>query len=324
MHPKHGYYTTRNPFGAAGDFITAPEISQMFGEMLGLTIAQVWRDQGAPDPFTLAELGPGRGTLMADVVRATAKVPGFHQAMRVCLVERSPSLQSVQRQALHGIAVRWLDEVDGLPDAPLFLLANEFFDALPIRQFTRMPDGWAETLVGLAGDKLILGKSAPAYLAQLAHRIADTTAGDIVETCPAANAIMGTIAAKIVAHGGCAIIIDYGEWGSKGDTFQAVQHHAFVNPLAAPGLADLTAHVDFAALATAASAIRPSFSTQGDFLSQVGIFARSERLAKGLTGDALASHAAALDRLTSPSEMGQLFKVLALVQAGHPPVPGFA
>jgi NADH dehydrogenase [ubiquinone] 1 alpha subcomplex assembly factor 7 len=157
LHPLHGYYATRDPFGAAGDFTTSPEISQMFGELLGLCLAQTWLDQGAPAPFTLAELGPGRGTLMADVLRATKGVPGFHAGLQVVLVEASAHLQGVQRATLGD--VRWVDDVQGLPDQPLFLLANEFFDALPIRQFTRVDAGWAETVVGSVDGHLALGIS---------------------------------------------------------------------------------------------------------------------------------------------------------------------
>jgi NADH dehydrogenase [ubiquinone] 1 alpha subcomplex assembly factor 7 len=324
MHPEHGYYTTRAPFGVAGDFTTAPEISQMFGELLGLCLAQAWRDQGAPAPFTLAELGPGRGTLMADVVRATAKVPGFHAAMQVHLVEMSPALRDVQRQALNGLDVTWHDDVWALPEGPLFLLANEFFDALPIRQFLRTGDGWAETMVGFADGKLALGRGAPVFLALLEDHLQETAIGDIVELCPAAAPIMDVIAAKIARNGGAALIVDYGDWGSKGDTFQAVHNHGYADPLAAPGLVDLTAHVDFAALARAGSRAKHAFSTQGELLARLGIAARSAQLAKGLAGDALTSHLAALQRLTSPSEMGQLFKVLALAPESCPPIPGFA
>jgi NADH dehydrogenase [ubiquinone] 1 alpha subcomplex assembly factor 7 len=324
MHPEHGYYSTRAPFGVSGDFTTAPEISQMFGELLGLCLAQAWRDQGMPAPFSLAELGPGRGTLMADVVRATAKVPGFHAAMQVHLVEMSQVLRQVQQQALNSLEAIWHDDVSTLPEAPLFLLANEFFDALPIRQFLRTDNGWAETMVGLADGALILGRGAPVFLALLQDRLEGTADGDTVELCPAAAPVMDMIATKIARNGGAALIVDYGDWGLKGDTFQAVRNHAFADPLAEPGLADLTAHVDFAALARAGSSARHAFSTQGELLSRLGIAARSAQLARGLAGDALTSHLAALHRLTSPSEMGQLFKVLALVPDGRPPIPGFS
>ena len=325
LHPAHGYYATRDPFGRGGDFTTAPEISQMFGELAGLCLAQAWLDQGAPAAFTLAELGPGRGTLMADALRATRAVPGFHAAARVVLVEASATLRQVQRATLKDHpAVTWADRVEGLPEAPLFLIANEFFDALPIRQFTRQGQGWAETVVGLAGDRLTLGKTAPAPLAALSHRLADTADGDVVELCPAATPIMARIGARIAAHGGAALIIDYGDWRARGDTFQALKDHRFADPLDGPGEADLTAHVDFEALAMAAAPARASrMIEQGAWLQRLGIDARADRLARGLTGAALQSHLAAHRRLTAPTEMGSLFKALALYPSPFPPPPGF-
>ncbi|MFZ1470960.1 MAG: SAM-dependent methyltransferase, partial [Paracoccaceae bacterium] len=230
LHPQHGYYTTRPPFGSAGDFITAPEISQMYGELLGLCLAQSWLDAGAPAQITLAELGPGRGTLMADVLRATARVPGFHAAAEVVLLEASPRLRATQGQALAGSAPRWITAPQDLPPAPLYLLANEFFDALPIRQFTRVGNAWAETVVGLAQDQLTLGRAPPAPLAALAHRLGDTAPGDVVEICPGAGPVMQAVAARIAAHGGLALVVDYGGWTSLGDTFQALQAHAPADP----------------------------------------------------------------------------------------------
>ncbi len=324
FHPVHGYYISREPFGAQGDFITAPEISQMFGEMLGLCLAQSWLDQGAPARFTLAELGPGRGTLMADVLRATRGVPGFHAAMQVLLVEASPRLRSIQQAALKGYAATWLDNAAQLPDAPLFLLANEFFDALPIRQFTRHGQAWAETVVGVADGALTLGRATPIPLGLLAHRLGDTADGDVVEHCPAAAAIMQRIGHLVATQGGGALIVDYGAWQGHGDTFQALRRHGIANPLAAPGKADLTAHVDFAALAAAAHPARATLTSQGAFLTALGIETRASALAKHLQGDDLHNHYAASHRLTAPAEMGQLFKVLALSPPNHPPLPGTA
>jgi SAM-dependent MidA family methyltransferase len=321
LHPEHGYYATRDPFGAAGDFTTAPEISQMFGELVGLALAQSWLDQGALSPFSLAELGPGRGTLMADLLRATKGVAGFHAAARLHLIEASPVLRTCQAQALNGFPCTWLTDADHLPDQPLFAIANEFFDALPIRQFTRDPAGWRETLIGETGGTLTPGLSAAAPLAALSHRLCDTKPGDIVETCPSAAPIVEALGQRIAAHGGAALIIDYGNWGSKGDTFQALQSHVFTDPFAAPGLADLTAHVDFRALATA-SPTAHAFTDQGTFLTRLGIAARSARLAAQLTGAARENHLAATHRLTAPAEMGSLFKVLALYPANAPPPPG--
>ncbi len=322
LHPVHGYYTTREPFGTAGDFTTAPEISQMFGELLGLCLAQTWLDQGAPSPFTLAEIGPGRGTLMADVLRATKAVPGFHAGMTLALVEVSPRLRALQATTLAGQTPLWLDSVEGLPQQPLYLLANEFFDALPIRQFQRAGHGWRERLVGLTDGGLGFGLGPVLPQPGLSHRLADTADGDIVETCPQAAPIIEKIGARM-ADKGAALIIDYGGWHSRGDTFQALRAHATVDPFATPGKADLTAHVDFEALAMASPSAH-AYTTQGALLTALGIAQRSARLAQGLSGSALQSHQSATHRLTAASEMGTLFKVLALHPAAYPPPPGSA
>jgi NADH dehydrogenase [ubiquinone] 1 alpha subcomplex assembly factor 7 len=322
MHPQHGYYATRDPFGAGGDFTTAPEISQMFGELLGLCLAQTWLDQGAPTRFTLAELGPGRGTLMADVLRATKRVPGFHTAAQVILIETSATLRARQRATLGDHPVIWADTCEALPRAPLYLLANEFFDALPIRQFTRHAQGWAETMVGLASDQLTLGKSSPSQIALLDHRLADTVPGEVVEICPALPAIMQEISRRIQTHGGAALILDYGDWQSRGDTFQALKSHAFTDPITAPGEADLTAHVDFAALAAHAPAHK--YTTQGALLIALGLQTRAATLAKHLSGTALDQHLAATRRLTAPEEMGKLFKALAVYPTTAAAPPGFS
>ncbi|NVK45522.1 MAG: SAM-dependent methyltransferase [Rhodobacteraceae bacterium] len=326
LHPEHGYYTTRDPLGAAGDFTTAPEISQMFGELLGLCLAQSWLSQGARAPFTLAEIGPGRGTLMADILRATKGVPGMHDAMRVHLIEASPTLRAAQRDRLAGYEVTWCDHVAELPDAPLWLIANEFFDALPIRQFTRNGEGWAETQIGLKDGVLTLGLSAPAPLAELAPRLGDTIDGDVVETCPSAAPVVTEIAQRIADHGGAAIFVDYGDWRSLGDTFQALEAHEMVDPLARPGQADLTAHVDFEALAQTAQTagvVTSQMIPQGLLLARLGISERAQALATKLSGEALESHARAFDRLTSPTEMGTLFKALALAPSPDKMPPGF-
>jgi SAM-dependent MidA family methyltransferase len=324
LHPAHGYYTTREPFGTAGDFTTAPEISQMFGELLGLALARAWLDQGAPAPFTLAELGPGRGTLIADILRATRAVPGFREAAQVVLVEASPRLRTVQALTLQAVtpAPTWLDRVEDLPPAPLFLIANEFLDALPIRQFLLSPEGWRERLVGLQDGQLAFGLSDPL------RKVPDTPAfrfarpGALVEHGGAAQAAVAAALAPVLAHGGLALFIDYGGWRSSGDTLQALRAHAFDNPLAHPGEADLTAHVDFEPLSALAPAY--AYATQGEVLDRLGIGTRAERLALRLTGAALDAHLSALHRLTDAREMGSLFKVLALTRAGVPLPPGFA
>ena len=322
MHPEHGYYSTRDPLGAGGDFVTAPEISQMFGELIGLSLAQSWLDQGAKGPVALVELGPGRGTLMADMLRATRGVPGFHDSVQVHLVEASAHLRQVQEATLKGHAVTWHDSVESLPDLPLLVVANEFFDALPIRQVVRKGDAWCERAVGLREGQLVIGLNEATVIPALAHRLEDTRDGDIVEFSPVAQMVAGAIGARIKARGGSALIIDYGDWRAQGDTFQAVQGHKSVDPLATPGQADLTAHVDFEALAQATPSRHSRLTTQGVFLERLGITARAQALAGSLQGDALDVHVAAHRRLTDPSEMGTLFKVMGFYPDGGYPPPG--
>ncbi|OCX62806.1 methyltransferase [Thioclava sp. SK-1] len=327
LHPDYGYYATRDPFGAGGDFTTAPEISQMYGEMLGLCLAQVWMDQGQPAAFVLAEPGPGRGTLMSDMLRVMRSVSGMTQAAQVHLIEASAHLRKVQRQTLGDQPITWHDSIDSLPaDLPLFMVANEFFDALPIRQFQRVEGGWAERQIGLADGELVLGLAPAGAVSALQDRLADTAPGDVVELCPAAPQIVTQIARRIAAQGGGAIIVDYGDWRSLGDTFQALRDHQPVDPLAEPGLADLTAHVDFEQLAAAArdaGADVSAMTPQGLLLERLGITARAQALAARMQGTALENHIAAHRRLTHPKEMGQLFKTVAIVPAGNAMPPGF-
>ncbi len=324
LHPEHGYYTTRTALGADGDFTTAPEISQMFGEMLGLALAQSWLDQGSPTPFTLTELGPGRGSLMADILRVTAGVKGFHEAADIWLIEASPAMRHLQEQALAGMRVTHISEIGDLPAQPIFLVANEFFDALPIRQFLRCDQGWQEQMIGLDGDRLVFGLTAPLPFDgddQDGHALPN---GAIVETCISAQSIVSEAAQRIADRGGAAIVVDYGDWGSRGDSFQAVQSHRKTDPLAAPGEADLTAHVDFRSLVRAAKGVAATGLTpQGVWLERLGITARAEALAEGLEGAALENHITAHRRLTHPGEMGTLFKAIAFHPHGTPAPPGF-
>ncbi len=325
MHPEHGYYTTRDPLGAEGDFITAPEISQMFGELVGLCLAQSWLDQGQPDRIVLAELGPGRGTLMADILRATKAVLGFHDAARIALLEASPVLRRMQSDTLQGHEPQWIDSITDLADLPLFLVANEFFDALPIRQFLRDGEGWRERLIGVDGASLAFGLGAQVPQAALDDRLQDTQDDDLVELCAAAAPILCNIARQISRNGGAALIIDYGDWRSLGDTLQALQAHVSVDPLAQPGQADLTAHVDFEALANAAKVsgcAHTRLTPQGVFLERLGITARAQSLAATLSGTQLETLIAAHRRLTHPDEMGNLFKVLGLYPQLAAPPPG--
>ena len=332
-HPRHGYYRRRDPFGAAGDFVTAPEISQMFGELVGLWAAVVWQSAGAPDPLHLVELGPGRGTLAADALRATARVPGFADALRLHLVETSPALRQTQQAALAAALPRhppcWHDGIDSLPDGRLLVIANEFFDALPIRQFQRSAAGWHERLVDAAADgglRFVLGPPTPfAPLVPLALRAAP--AGAVVEVSPAAIGVTAALARRVAESGVALLVIDYGHAASgAGDTLQAVRRHAFADVLAEPGQADLTAHVDFAALGQAAAeagCVVHGPVGQGVFLEALGIAARADALSRADGGRHAAAVRTARDRLTGADAMGTLFKVMAVTPPGLPKPPGF-
>ena len=319
-HPDYGYYITSDPLGKAGDFTTAPEISQMFGELLGLALAQAWVEQGSPSPFILAELGPGSGQLMSDALRAASRAQGFADAADLWLVETSPVLRAEQAKRLPQ--PNWVEGVDDLPEGPLFLLANEFFDALPIRQYHLQNDRWRETVVGLEDDKLALG------LKTLPEALETAPEGAIRERCPSGEAFAGAIAKRIADHGGAAIIVDYGyeqPIPEGADTFQAVREHAYVDVLSHPGAADLTAHVNFGALAETAQGMGAATSlliTQGDLLNRLGIGARAASLARSAP-DQIDVVEAALKRLTHPDEMGSLFKALAIYPQGAPSPPGF-
>jgi NADH dehydrogenase [ubiquinone] 1 alpha subcomplex assembly factor 7 len=325
LHPIFGYYATRDPLGRAGDFITAPEISQMFGELLGLSLAQAWLDQGRPSPFILAELGPGRGTLMADLLRATRSVPGFHEAAQITLIEASPVFQQLQAQTLSEFDPRWQTTVGNLPDRPLFMVANEFFDALPVRQYVRDAEGWRERRIGLSDGALTFGLAPRALEKSLAHRLKDTQDGDLVEICNSAAAFVQPICQHIATQKGAGLIVDYGDWRSLGNTLQALRNHSPVDVLDGPGTADLTAHVDFEAIALTAKTEGCAYSRltpQGVFLERLGIANRAQRLARGLDVTALESLISAHRRLTHPEEMGNLFKVLGLFPTDAAPPPG--
>jgi len=305
------YYSARDPLGR--DFTTSPEISQMFGELIGLWLAQVWMDQGAPSAFTLAELGPGRGTLMADLLRATARVPGFHAGMDLHLVETSPVLRAEQARRVEAT---WSDEA-AFPDGPLFVIANEFFDALAIAQYQRIDTAWRERLV-TPELEFVYGKPMPdPALGQL---FPDAPDGALVEVNQEATAISKRLQAHIERFGGAALFIDYGDWRGTGDTLQALKEGAPVEPLKHLGTADLTAHVQFAQLL---GPCRSSFTEQGKFLERLGITERAKTLAKSLEGAQLESHIEAHRRLVHPDEMGSLFKVMGLARADAPPLPGF-
>lgn len=352
MHPEFGYYATRDPFGRSGDFVTAPEISQMFGELIGLWAAVVWQSMGAPSRVLLVELGPGRGTLMADALRAARGVPGFSAAIEPHLVEASPILRKIQAETLSRSNAKlpitepqntgpitepsWHDSIATLPDGPTILIANEFFDALPIAQLIRRGDGWRERCVGLAetgsetDDALVWVEAPrPSLLGRLVSPLLEPRArpGDLVEVCPSGISIARSLGERLVAHGGAALVIDYGYPAPAfGDTLQAVSAHEYADILSTLGEADLTAHVDFSSVSKAAEeagAIRHGPTDQGALLSALGIQARAAALSKSAHPEQRKDIEAALHRLIAAGEMGTLFKSVAWTSPGLPTPPGF-
>jgi NADH dehydrogenase [ubiquinone] 1 alpha subcomplex assembly factor 7 len=325
--PVHGYYRTRDPLGAAGDFVTAPEISQMFGELLGVWLAYTWQQMGSPGDALLVELGPGRGTLMGDALRATQRVPGFHESVTLHLVETNPVLRQAQHTALHAFEPMWHARIADLPPGPMFLVANEFFDALPIDQYIFTKGAWHERHVGLKkGDGqdedfvFVIGPPAKRVFPPGVE-------GAIREDAPAAHAVLRQVATRLASFGGAAIIVDYGTAASEtGDSLQAMRGHARHDPLTDPGSADLTAHVDFAALADIArQAGAKSYGPmeQGKFLEILGITQRTEVLSKS-SPEQTGKIGLAVKRLIAPTEMGTLFKALALTGPQQPTPPGYA
>ncbi len=343
--PEAGYYTTRDPFGQSGDFITAPEISQMFGELIGLWSAVVWDGMGRPSPVSFAELGPGRGTLMADAIRAARGVPGFLTALTPHLVETSPTLTSLQGERLAerhpDLAPVWHTEAGTLPEHPTILVANEFLDALPIEQAVRVDGRWHERLVGVLedGTKLAwaVGEEMTGLDGEMVSEGGQSVAdGSVLERSSSVDTAVSQISRHIAINGGAALFIDYGyDVQAIGETFQAVRRHQMVDPLENPGAADLTAHVDFRAVARSAHASGCDVYGpvgQGAFLRSLGIEARAEALARAARRrgterepggrTSVIEVSTALHRLIASSEMGTLFKVLAIVPHGAPPPPG--
>lgn len=315
-----GYYTTREPFGAKGDFTTAPEISQMFGELVAVWLASAWQAAGAPQDAILAEIGPGRGTLMRDMLRTLARIaPDLTR--RVALIETSPRLIEVQKRTLGETTATWHRDVGELPGAPLFIVGNELFDAIPIRQFVKTSQGWRERCVGLdAGGALAFVAGPGSTDAPLP----DAPNGAIVEMAPARNALMQEIAERIARDGGAGLFIDYGHLESGiGDTLQAMRAHAYADVLATPGEADLTSHVDFAELGAAAggAGLRTRAMTQARFLLGMGLLERAGQLGAGGDVGFQERLRGEVERLAGQEEMGELFKVLMVGRdvTGLPP-----
>ncbi len=330
-HPQHGYYSTSVPFGKEGDFTTAPEISQMFGELLGAWVIQSWEDIGAPSVVNLIELGPGRGVLMEDMLRTAAKVaPKFLKAVHVYMVETSGRLRYEQTKRMTGskVPVTWATEMHDIPLAPTIIVANEFFDCLPIRQFVRTASReekcWRERLIGTTG----IG-DARRLSFELSHQTYASPEGapsgakpeDVFETCETAEDIIREMTSRFEQHKGRALIIDYGHGRSGfGDTLQAMRNHHFWPPLETPGKADVTAHVDFAALsrtARQAGAMVHGPILQGQFLAQLGLEQRALALAKHTTSEQQRKEIlSGARRLAHPDEMGTLFKALCVQTEG--------
>ncbi|MDR3449058.1 MAG: SAM-dependent methyltransferase [Alphaproteobacteria bacterium] len=316
QHPEYGYYRVREPIGRKGDFVTAPEVSQMFGEMVGVWCAESWRGFGKPDPFALIELGPGRGTMMQDIMRATANVGGFHAAKQLYLLDSDRALRAAQEEKLGGDAPHYIDAIAALPPLPSLIVANEFFDALPVRQFEKTFRGWAEHMVTVANGELVMTQRPleEAELVLIPAAMRDVNPGVIFEISPKAQNIMRDLAKHLAAHKGAMLIVDYGYTAASGDaSVQAVSSHASVSIFERPGEVDLTAHVDFAVLGQAASAAGAEASpviTQGEFLKNLGIEIRADTLKRRVPLPQAAAIDADLHRLIDDSKMGSLFKVM--------------
>ena len=312
-HPQHGYYMARDPFGERGDFITAPEISQMFGELVGVWVIAAWSAMGQPAAYNLVELGPGRGTLMADMLRTARKAaPAFAAAASVHLVETSPVLRGQQRAAL-GTGITWHERLEDVPEGPMVLVANEFFDALPIRQFEKRQGRWHERVVGLDNGRLAIGLAE----ADLGSHGSD---GDVIEFAPVRIDIARAIGERLARQPGAALIIDYGHLASHpGDTLQAMRKHGFAGIVETPGFCDLTSHVDFEALAKAlakgGATVLPGL-TQRAFLLAMGLQQRGAMLAAKSDAAGRAVLERQMTRLAGTDQMGNLFKVLAATSAG--------
>lgn len=317
-HPRHGYYMTRDPFGTGGDFTTAPEISQIFGELIGVWAASIWESFGRPAPVRVIELGPGRGTLMADLVRAAGALPDFRAALDIHLVETSPVLAARQRATLAAVPATWHTDITAVPPGPTILIANEFLDALPVRQFVMTQQGWRERVVGVADGRLAFGLAPdPVPPALIPEHLRQAAPGAVFEHCPAFGTLAASLANRAADAPLTALFIDYGHARSAhGETLQAVKDHRFVDPLAEPGEADLTAQVDFEALAGAALSAglaASPVSTQRDFLFRLGLAPRAEALVR-VNPAAFDTIRAGAERLVDPSPagMGALFKAITL------------
>jgi SAM-dependent MidA family methyltransferase len=331
-HPQHGYYMSRDPLGREGDFTTAPEVSQMFGELLGLWVASGWKAIGSPPVLRLVELGPGRGTMMADALRALRVLPPLYQSLSIHLVEINPVLRDRQEETLSGVRnIAWYDSIDEVPEGPAVILANEYFDALPIHQVVRRENGWHERVVELDENGKLKFAAAPEPIPRfevlLPPLVRAAPLGAIFEWRPDTEIMK--IASRVRDQDGAALIIDYGHLRSDaGDTFQAIAGHSFADPLNAPGEADVSAHVDFQALARGAEDLGARVHgpvTQGEFLKRIGIETRAVTLMAKATHEVSQDISAALKRLTDSGRggMGSMFKAMAISEPRLTSLAGF-
>ncbi len=330
-HPQWGYYMKQDPLGVDGDFTTASEISQMFGELLGAWVVDVWTKLGQPSPFLLLECGPGRGTLMADLLRATKAVPGFHDAMQIHLMETSPTLKAKQKTVLAGYTPQWHDTLNSLPsNAPLILLANEFLDALPVRQLQKVGLEWQERVIAVNDNQALtfgLRPAGPDLMLMIPPTVKFSPDGSVFELSPVRDFFVRNVCNRLENQGGVALFSDYGhDKSAPGETLQAVKNHAYVPVLENVGDVDLTTHVDFGALAVAAGEEGMSVNgpaEQGAFLKALGIKERADALMQTATPGQQQDIQTGLDRLISSTQMGRLFKMMALRHDKAVPLSGF-
>jgi NADH dehydrogenase [ubiquinone] 1 alpha subcomplex assembly factor 7 len=329
---KYGYYTTKQPLGRQGDFITAPEISQMFGELIGLWCASIWEFMGRPVNLQLVEFGPGKGTLMSDLLRGTSKISGFHDSISIHLIEISPSLKKQQQVNLNNydVKIEWYNNFSDILNNPTIIIGNEFFDALPILQFVKTKNGWREKLIGIDASeelKFMLSPAETPACALIPQNIRNSDENSVFEICPSAISTIRNISQHLKENGGAALFIDYGYFENPlVNSFQAVKEHEYHDVLKDPGQADLTAHVDFSTLknsATESGITTHKIIGQGQFLQAMGIDIRASMILKNATFEQKKDIISATERLTDNKQMGELFKCLAITHPELPAPPGF-
>ena len=323
---KFGYYSSKkNAIGGSGDFVTSPEISQVFGELIGIWLAQTWIDRGKPTPFSLVELGPGNGTLMLDILNVMKRIPSFSNAVTIVLVETSQTLQVRQKNLLKSYTPIWVEDVSNIPEQPFFLIANEFLDALPIRQFKKANDVWCERSIALTNNGDLQFVYVPSnFNRELNVLYRDIPNDVVVETSDITKSILSHLSEKLIRNGGVCLFVDYGHFDGVGETLQAVFQHSYADPLTNLGKNDLTAQVNFKNVYNLVKrkGLRASnLKTQRTFLTGLGINKRSEILAKKMPKSQKENHFKAVSRLIDENQMGNLFKVIGITTSESPNLP---